>query len=251
MSVDDSGNIHVTGKSWGSGTSFDYVTVKYNTNGKQLWAKRYIGPGNGDDIARAIAVDKSGNVYVSGESKGSNSDFDYAVVKYSSAGKQLWVQRYDGPAMGPDWATAIAVDGSGNVTITGNSKNSGTDYDMATIKYSADGQQLWVQRYDGPGNADDEAAAIAVDASGNIYVTGQSEYAVTDNDPGAANYYNYYLTTIKYDSNGKLVWAKKYSWPGNACDYATAIAVDKSGNVYVSGESKGSTTDWDYIAIKY
>ena len=217
----------------------------------QKWVARYSGPGNGDDIARAIAVDKSGNVYVSGESKGSNSDFDYATIKYSSAGKQLWVQRYDGPAMGPDWATAIAVDGSGNVTITGNSKNSGTDYDMATIKYASSGEQLWVQRYDGPGNADDEAAAIAVDASGNIYVTGASEVSFTDNNPGAANYYCQYLTTIKYGSNGKQVWAKKYKWPGGAYEYATGIALDKSGNVYVSGESKGSTTDWDYIAIKY
>jgi len=164
---------------------------------------------------------------------------------------QKWVARYSGPGNGADRAWAMALDKSGNVYVSGESKGSNSDFDYATIKYSSAGKQRWVQRYDGPGNADDEAAAIAVDASGNIYVTGASEVSFTDNNPGAANYYCQYLTTIKYGSNGKQVWAKKYKWPGGAYEYATGIALDKSGNVYVSGESKGSTTDWDYIAIKY
>ncbi len=245
ISVDDSGNILVTGKSWTSGAGFDYVTVKYTTAGRQLWAKKYSGPGNGDDIARAIAVDKSGDVFITGESKGTDSDYDYATLKYSATGKEIWVRRYNGPANGGDWATALAVDGSGQAAITGKSERSKPEYDMATIAYDAGGKELWIQRYDGPGNAYDDAAAIDRDASGNIFITGTSTCRTADNSDKS------YLTTIKYGSNGKPFWIKKYRWPGNAADHATGIAVDKSGNVYVIGESFGPSSNWDYITIKY
>ena len=56
----------------------------------QKWTARYNGPGNGADRARAMAVDKSGNVYVTGESTGARVDVDFATLKYSPAGKRLW-----------------------------------------------------------------------------------------------------------------------------------------------------------------
>lgn len=239
IAVAGSGDVYAAGE-----TDHDCVVIKYDSNGKQLWVKRYNGPGNSHDRAKAMVVDKSGNVYITGESKGSNLDFDYATIKYSPAGQKLWVQRYDGPGSDDDEATAIAVDGSGNVTITGKSTDSATGYDMATIKYSADGRQLWVQRYDGPGSEDDEATAIAADGSGNVYITGHSEHRVS------TSIYSDYLTTVKYGSNGKLIWAKKYGWPGGAYEYAAAIVVDKSGNAYVTGESRRSG-NWDYFTIKY
>jgi uncharacterized delta-60 repeat protein len=233
IAVDSSGNVYVTGSSSGSSLVLDYATIKYSPNGKQVWINRYNGPGNSLDWASAIAVDGSGNVYVTGHSKGSGTDYDYATIKYSPNGNQLWVARYNGPGNGEDWALAIAVDGSGNVYVTGQSKGSGTDRDYATIKYSPNGKQIWVNRYNGPDNGWDQASAIAVDSSGNVYVTG------TD------------YTTIKYSANGKQLWVKSYNGPGNGYDYAWAIAVDGSGNVYVTGQSTGSGTDSDYATIKY
>ena len=99
------------------------------------WVARYDGPDNYDDEAVAIAVDGSGNVYVTGRSDGSGTAQDYATIKYNSAGQQQWVARYDGPGGNDDVANAIAVDGSGNVYVTGSSYGSGTDRDYATIKY--------------------------------------------------------------------------------------------------------------------
>ena len=95
-------------------------------------------------------------------------------MKYNASGVQQWVARYDGPASSDDWATALAVDGSGNVYVTGYSAGSGTGYDYATVKYNAGGVQQWVARYDGPASGDDLATALAVDGSGNVYVTGYS-----------------------------------------------------------------------------
>jgi hypothetical protein len=131
--VDGSGNVCVTGSSLGLNTiygNYDYATIKYNTNGLQLWIQRYDGPAKGDDWASDAALDGSGNVYVTGSSYG-----DYATVKYGPNGKQLWVKRYDGPSKGGDGAAAIAVDKSGNVYVTGSSYGSGTDSDYATVKY--------------------------------------------------------------------------------------------------------------------
>ena len=237
IAVDSSGNVYVTGSSYGIGTSSDYATIKYYPNGDTAWVRRYNGPGNSSDQAHAIAIDGSGNVYVTGGSFG----IDYATIKYDPAGTQLWVQRYNGPGNSSDEARAIAVDGSGNVYVTGRSGGIGTAADYATIKYDSQGNELWVRRYNGAGNSDDEAYAIAIDGSGNVYVTGSSI--------GSATYSDY--ATIKYDPAGTQLWVKRYNGPGNYSDDASAIAVDGSGNVYVTGGSWGSGTGWDYTTIKY
>src|SRR5437773_1323406 len=140
----------------------------------QAWVARYNGPGNLDDGAHAIAGDSSGNVYVTGGSHGSGTDLDYATIKYDSAGQEQFVARYNGPGNGWDRAAAIALDSSANVYATGQSLGSGTGFDYATVKYDSAGQEQWVARYNGPGNGEDDAVAIASDSSGNVYVTGQS-----------------------------------------------------------------------------
>jgi len=134
----------VTGGSAVSGGPPDYVTIKYNSAGQQQWLADFSGGNNTANFASAIALDSSGNVYVTGMGCGYGNDSDYATVKYNSAGEQQWVARYDGPGHNLDTAMAIAVDPSGNVYVTGRSTGSGTDYDCATVKYSPSGQEAWV-----------------------------------------------------------------------------------------------------------
>nr|MBA3727320.1 SBBP repeat-containing protein [Armatimonadota bacterium] len=78
LAVDAAGNVYVTGYSVGVGSSADYATIRYDSNGNQLWVSRYNGSGNAPDVAKALAVDAAGNVYVTGYSGG-----DYATIKYS------------------------------------------------------------------------------------------------------------------------------------------------------------------------
>jgi hypothetical protein len=116
--------------------------------------------------------------------------------------------------------------------------------------------ESWVARYDGPDNADDCANAVAVDAKGNVYVTGSSGYYsgyyhLYGKPDGTDGRYDY--ATVKYDSNGKQLWAARYNGRLNGWDEPSAIVVDGSGNAYVTGESEGSA-DWfayDYATIKY
>ncbi len=189
LAADDSGNVYVTGESSGNNTDYDYATIKYDLNGNQKWVARYNGPGNDYDQARALAVDDTGNVYITGKSYGgSSTGYDYATIKYDSNGNQLWMTRYNGTVNNSDYAYALAVDDFGNVYVTGFSGGS-TSYDAyATIKYNPNGNQKWVARYDDPGNGIDSAAALAIDKSRNIYVTGYSY--------GSGTAYDY--ATIKY-----------------------------------------------------
>jgi hypothetical protein len=92
----------------------------------------------------------------------------------------MWVATYDGPAHSVDEAMAVAVDAFGRVNVTGRSVGIGTSFDYATIQYSPQGVANWVDRYDGPSHSDDFAVAMAVDSSGNAYVTGASFDPVTN-----------------------------------------------------------------------
>ena len=135
--MDASGNVYVSGYSPGEIGNDDYFTVKYNSGGVKQWAARYNGPGNGEDRANALALDGAGNVYVTGRSARTGGNADYATIKYSNAGAQQWIARYNAPANNTDEARDIAVDSEGNVHITGYILAANGQPDYMTIKYSA------------------------------------------------------------------------------------------------------------------
>jgi uncharacterized delta-60 repeat protein len=234
IKVDASGNVYVTGRSISQNGNFDYATIKYNSNGVQQWVARYDGPASGEDTPSALVVDGSGNVYVTGSSVGTTSDF--ATVKYNSSGVQQWVARYDNGF--DDFGNTIALDASGNIYVSGTS-GQGTTTDMATVKYNSSGVQQWVARYDG--GYSDGVYAMVLDGSGNVYVGGYSY---------AANLY-YGFTTVKYNSAGVQQWVGRYNSSATAYEFVRAIALDASGNVYVAGVSYVTSTGYDYLTVKY
>ena len=249
IAVDKDGNVYVTGYSRDSVNAFDFATIKYNLEGDTLWVRRYNGPGNINDYALALALDASGNAYVTGRSVGSGTSDDYVTIKYAPNGDTLWVRRYNGPANGWDEPKALALDEIGNVYVTGSSVDSAVFYDYTTIKYALNGSTLWVRRYNGPGNYWDEPRSLAIDDSDNVYVTGFSYDTATSYD----------YATIKYSPSGDTLWVRRYDGPhGEAPEFsddrAYALALDDSGNVYVTGGStlhQGLYITPHYATVKY
>jgi hypothetical protein len=193
------------------------------------WIKTYDDPINGIDKAYAIALDNGCNLYVTGQSDSITTGADYLTIKYDYIGNVIWKVRYNGSANGDDIPSAIKVDNSGNVYVTG--KSQGTNWDYATVKYDANGVQQWVQRFNNTnpgGNGDDAASDLALSPTGNaVYVTGYSHNYIlsTSNDN---------WVTIAYTSAGVQQWIKGYSF-GTTADRVFKIIVSSAGIIYVLG----------------
>jgi len=247
IATDASGNVFVTGYSIGTGSGYDFATIKYSAAGLPLWTNRYNGPGNNVDGPVALRVDPDGDVVVAGSSIGTNGFYDYAIIKYSNAGVPLWTNRYNGPANSDDTVSAMAISSAGIIFVAGASASAGippfnyTNFDYATVAYSSTGVGLWTNRYNGLGNRDDYATDIAADANGNVEVTGYSA------SPGGT----YDFVTLKYSSTGVPLWTNRYHGPGSDDDFANAIATDNSGNVFVTGRAAATDTYYDYATVSY
>ncbi|MFA5780416.1 MAG: SBBP repeat-containing protein [Elusimicrobiota bacterium] len=219
--------IYAVGASSNSFTGYDYFTVKYNSFGIIVASATYNG--GSYDTAHGVAVDNSGNVYVTGKSN-NGTNYNYFTIKYNSLLNVISSATYNGGS--DDSASSIAVDNSGNVYVTGFVYNTNSDY--FTIKYNSSLQVVSSVAYNGGGN--DGASSIAVDNSGNVYVTG---FVYNTN----SDYF-----TIKYNSSLQVVSSATYN-SGND-DQANGVVVDNSGNVYVTGYSLNGT-NYNYFTIKY
>jgi outer membrane protein assembly factor BamB len=248
LKLDGAGNVFVTGYyagSSGSSGAIENVTIKYDRNGNEIWAARHNGPGNPQLLGSAIAVDDSGNVYVTGNG--------YVTIKYDAGGNQLWTTRYTAAGDSFYLASALAVDAAGNLYVIGSNSTWNTSGDYTTIKYDATGNELWTARYNGPDPSWDQVSALALDFQGNVYVTGYSGRGLY----GLGSY-----DTIKYDANGIELWTVRLVVPINPGYwhyYSPAlpgIAVDTAGNVFVSGfylfsMSYAQYPYWEGAVVKY
>ncbi len=222
--------------------TWDYVTMRVNaSSGETLWTRRYNGPADEDDEAVGLVVDQQGNVYVAGGSVALAGGADFTTIKYTLNGEQEWERRYNGPANGLDRATAIAIDSTNNIFVTGYSQGETSDCDYATIKYETSGGEQWVGRYDGEAGGYDEARALAVDRDGNVYVTGFSTGTGTRND----------FATVVYDGSGNRVWVSRYDGPAGRMDEAIAIAAGAGNGIFVSGSSEGNGSGYDFATMRY
>jgi hypothetical protein len=280
IATDDSGNVVVTGSVAESDldlSKWDYATIKYSASGSPAWTAVYTGDSSIVNLARAMTVDDSGNVYVTGQTFDSSSHSHIATISYSPGGVVNWTSFYQGPDSSYDTPVAIAIDRFHNVVITGTSEGSGTGPDIATVKYDHSGVEQWARRFNGTTH-DDAASSVAVDDSGNVYTSGRTliygswpvytyayvtlKYSPTGDekftslwnspsarslfgvkiciDPSGAEYLvgnSDHIDLLRYNRAGTVEWASKYTGPGYSYDLGTAIAIDASGNRYCVGTS--------------
>jgi len=265
IAADGSGNSLVTGFFLGSATFgdttltnagvYDIFIAKYDGNGNLLWAEQ--AGGSLYDFGHDITIDGSGNSLVTGYFEGSATfgdtiltslgSRDVFIAKYDENGNLLWAEQAGGSgAEGRD----IAVDGSGNSLVTGYFEGSATFGDTTLtvsgfenifiVKYGGNGNFLWAEQVAAPNDAN-FGNGIAVDGSGNSIVTGSFVSNATFGDTTLTSAGGVDIFIAKYDGNGNLLWAEQ-AGGGIDGDGGFSIAVDGSGNSFVTGGFGGSAT---------
>ena len=241
LAVDDSGNVYLGGYTLNADFNNDFITIKYNHNGVRQWVARYNGPGNWHDGIFDLQLDAAGNVYVIGYSYATNSGYDWAIIKYNSAGLQQWIVRYNGPGNAEDSPYEMVLDQAANLYITGYCMGKGNNFDFLTAKYNSDGVKQWAYHYNAPANKDDISNDIVLDHAGNVCVTGKSH-----NPDGNADY-----LTIKFNNSGVRQWIARYNRPNKSHARALDIAVDSENSIFVTGRTFGTHTGDDWVTLKY
>jgi hypothetical protein len=246
----------------------DAYIAKLNSNGEYVWSVSF-GSTN-DDIAYDVAVDVSGNVYCTGEFRGTVdfnplgtttnltafSGYNAFIVKYSPDGVFQWVKKFGGTSQGYESGRSITVDGSGNVISSGmfyaavdfdpgagiSELNFSNYYASYISKLNSDGEFVWAKGFGGTYITPTEMKA---DENNNIFCVGYF-YDNVDFNPGAGTYIldgQYYDTYIaKLDAQGNFVWAKQFT-SNNYC-LTNEIHIDDNGDIYAAGGFNG-TTDFD------
>ncbi len=241
LAADAAGNVYVCGNTYGGKTrDSDVLLLKYSKDGRLTWSRTYHRPRsrtatNKCDTAFNVTLDRRGDVILGGWSHISKPDWDFLVVKYTSAGRLRWAKSYTGPkANGRDLATLLATDKWGNVSLAGESQGPRAR-DWAVVSFSASGARRWSYRFDGPERLEDVPTAMCVGPTGIVYVTGetwrvrrQSEY-----------------TILAIARNGARRWIQRWN-PGGYRDTPHATWFDRKGRLYVAGLVTEGERPWDY-----
>lgn len=232
--VDNLGYVYVTGES--DYITTDILTIKYNSQGVKQWEKRYATPGQ--DIGYDIVLDENRNIFITGSTVSGGKN-DCVTLKYTSGGTLVWDEIYNGSVSGHDKGTEIGVASDGSIFVGGVTETE-TAYDYLMLKYSNSGVLQYVRKVDGLGHGNDGVRKMVIGGNNAIYLTGYSVGSGTEED----------YMTVKYGSNGSLIWNRRYNGPVNGEDRGQSLAVDESNNVYVTGYSM-SNTGLDYATVKY
>jgi hypothetical protein len=247
LAIDGSGNVYVAGYTYGAFAgytnqgSFDSFVAKFNSSLVLQGTVKQFGTA-GFERVEGLAVDGSGNVYVAGDTNGAfagytNQGFyDSFVAKFNSSLTQTAVKQFGTSA--DDFASSVAVDGLGNVYVAGRTDGAFAGYtnqgffDSFVAKFNSSLTQTALKQFGTAGF--DEAYSIAVDASDNVYVAGDTSGAFA----GYTNQGFYDSFVAKFNSSLTQTALKQFGTAGE--EYATSIAVDGSGNVYVAGHTDGA-----------
>lgn len=241
ITTDASGNVYIGGSTSQQDHNRDYLIEKRSSTGVLIWRKVLGASGNGPDEVKQIVVDSQGFTYVTGYGNSTGVGNDFWTLKFSVAGDIIWSKLFNDINFNQyDQANSLFVDSQGNVIVAGESDrdvSNITNDDFLIVKYDANGNLAWSQRFNGSGNATDRAEKVVCDASNNIYVTGRSNNGADDD-----------YCTIKYSPTGAQQWVQLVDFGG--IDRATDMDIDQAGNIYVTGRRDNGSDD-DYYTLKY
>ncbi len=242
IAVDKIGNIIVAGDAYVSdSTGYDYIVLKYSSDGKQEWVKSFSGIGDGYDQANNICTDDSLNIYVTGYSFRNNTYEDIMTIKLNNKGDELWRKRFDGGLQSHNQPTSILLDDSSNVYVIGFSDSAYTSQNIIILKYTNTGQLLWQKRpYKWP-LTQGKSLINSTDSDGNLYVCASVSKSLNEN----------VMLILKYDSNGNLDQELTYNNDSSLTVIPGKVRIDENQNVYVAGYFTSEFLLKKFFLIKY
>ncbi len=236
VAQDSAGNTYVTGYTWSftPGTPSIFL-LKFSSSGGLLMQKLWTD--NAYDYAYGIALDRSGNIYVSGWTNNLGGP-SILLIKFNPSGGLVWQKTYAGSSH-PSYGQGAAVDSLGNIYVAGYYANTGgSDQNATIVKFDSTGNLIWQRSWGG--SNPDQGKAVAVDASGNVYMTGFTNSFGS----GGAD-----MFLLKFSSTGGLL--NQITWGGNSDDKTNGIALDSSGNVYITGNTLSAGLTSDLVLLKF
>ncbi len=246
IALDSKRNVYVTGLGYDPTvpvTDIDIVTVKYNENGTKLWSETFGNNANYEE-AHDIAIDSSGNVYITGLKSAMNIIYCQTLKYDNNWNDEVWEDKTPNLLLNKaepknSSCQGIAVDNKQNIYLAGMASLHNS-YDFIIIKSDSIGNEVWNKSYDY--GRTDRAEDIALDSSGNIYATGRFE--------NVSRGFRSDFLTVKLDNNGNEIWKREYNNnnPNSECE-PYGLSVDQFGNVYVAGTA--SVLDNNFTIIKY
>ena len=241
VAVDATGASYVVGETFGTlpgqtpAGTLDAFIRKYDPAGTELWTRQFGAWER--DIAWAVTVAPSGEVYVAGQTEGilpgqrSAGGLDAFVRKYEPAGAELWTRQFGGG--GADVAATVAVDDAGNVYVGGTTTSAlaeqAKSFDAFVRRYDAAGNEVWTRQFGTAGG--DNARDVTIDESNHLLVAGSTEGALPDQTSGKG----YDAFVASFDTGGRTLWIRQFGSAGD--DFGVAVASDAIGNVFVAGSA--------------
>ena len=233
MKMDNAGNIVVVGSKFISGNDWDIFVLKINgSTGAQTWQQTYTGSSL-YDLGNDVAIDGANNIYVAGTYYQSASNLDYVLLKYNSAGTFQWANA-GGSSTRTDEGLLVTINNAGDAILGGTAEftSSTTYFDFRIMKINSSGTTVWTLTQDSGFEKLDKPKAMALDASGNIYIGGSGFTSVSNLED---------MLLMKISNTGSLLWKKLFSGNNQANDHISALVVDLStNNVYVTGKVKSN-----------
>jgi hypothetical protein len=205
--LDAQGNFDIVSDSFGI-SGLGCLAQQFSATGSNTW-NAFLSP-HGTGLSHDLKMDANNNVLVACMNDAYPPNYTYTTFKIAPNGIGIWTNNYPQVPVGTSVGEALSVDSANNVYVTGYSPFTTTSNDIVTIKYAPNGNQIWLQRYNGPGNGDDEGNAIAVDNNGNVYVAG---YETETNGFTEMVLIKYSPVTVQKQSNGNFI-LQAYGSPG-------------------------------------
>lgn len=244
VAVNANGASAVAGRAWNGG-NYDMTAFKVDANGNKVWWAVKAGAADSYDSALAVAIDRSGSVYVAG---GLDNGASAVVVKYAAAadpahaqtGRALWTNVIRRTGTGEAAAYYLALDASGYVYVAGSRPAANGYYNLFVRKIRPGGTTVWTRAWDGPSHRDDSPIGMVL-RDGRLFVACQTTRSGHKHD----------FLLLRYGTDGSLKWTRSWDDSLHHDDDPWDLAVDGSGNAYVAGRTYPTATTYQGVLVKW